>query len=341
MEPWSGVADPGRPLTERGAVSDARQPTHVAVTAVGESMALLVAPPSQRLRHARSLELKVGGAESNVAIAVARLGLTSRWCSRVGDDELGRLVLGAVAAEGVDVGDVVVAEGERTGLYLRDRGTGGSRAHYYRDGSAASRLGPRGIDEAALRASDVLHVTGITPSLSPSAAAFVTWAIDCGREGGALISFDVNFRSKLWSADTARPVIEDLIGRADLVLVGDEEARALWGEPDPARLGARLGALGATEVVVKSGADGAGHWRDGTLTVAEGFVVDEVDPVGAGDAFAGGYLAGCAWGLWIEERLRVATAMGAIAVTGSGDYEALPDRDELQRFLDGTEKLGR
>lgn len=301
----------------------------------------MVPSSPQRLRHAGSLRLKVGGAESNVAIAVSRLGLSSRWLSRLGDDELGHLVLGTVASEGVDVDGVAIGTGERTGLYLRDTAVNQVRVHYYRENSAASRLRPGGVDEAALTATDVLHVTGITPGLSADAAAFVRWATAAARDAGARISFDVNYRSKLWEPDTARVALESHIGDADLVFVGDEEARALWADDDIVTLGDRFGALGAQEVVVKHGPNGASHWRDGDITVGEGYVVDQVDPVGAGDAFAAGYLAACAWGHAPAESLRMANAMGAICVTAAGDYEGLPDRRELMAFLDGSKELGR
>jgi 2-dehydro-3-deoxygluconokinase len=320
---------------------DTDSPPHVQITAAGESMALLLPPDPDRLRHARSLRLKAGGAESNVAIAASRLGLSSRWVTRLGDDELGRVVLAAVASEGVDVDGVVMAPGERTGLYLRDTAVGRTRVHYYRDRSAASRLAPKSIDEAELATTEVLHLTGITPALSPDAAAFIRWAIPCAREAGAAVSFDVNFRSKLWDAETARPQLETILAEADLVLVGDEEARALWGEDDTATVGERFASLGAGEIVVKHGARGASHWLDGQITSSDGFRVDEVDPVGAGDAFAAGYLAARAWGEDTQECLRVANAMGAICVMTLGDYEGLPDRRELSNFLDGTKELGR
>lgn len=328
-------------MTGRPPVPSSSPARHVAVTGAGETMALVVPERRERLRHAGSLRLRIGGAESNVAIAVARLGLSSRWLSRLGEDELGRLVLGSIAAEGVDVAGVEMCRGERTGLYLRDTAVDRVRVHYYREHSAASGLAPGGVDVAALTATDVLHVTGITPGLSPDAADFVRWAVGRAREAGALISFDVNYRRKLWAADTAREVLEGFVGDADLVLVGDEEARALWGDDDIVTLGERFAGLGAGEVVVKHGPRGSSHSREGEVTTVEGFVVDQVDPVGAGDAFAAGYLAARAWGAGPDERLRIANALGAICVTTAGDYEGLPDRHELDDFLDGSKEIER
>jgi 2-dehydro-3-deoxygluconokinase len=317
------------------------EPSQVDLATVGESMALLVPEVAGRLRHVPSLLLKVGGAESNAAIAAARLGLSSRWVGRLGDDELGQLVRGAVAAEGVDA-RVVWASGERTGLYLRDQIPGAVRAHYYREGSAASGLKPGGVDARLLTRAAVLHLTGVTPALSEECADFVRWAVEEARAAGTVISLDVNYREKLWSAGRARGFLTEIAGQVDLLFVSGEEASALWDSEEPAVLAEALGLLPATELLVKHGPGGATYWRDGERIHLAGFPVARVvDPIGAGDAFAAGYLAAYRWGEPVEERLRVANAMGAWCVMSSGDYEGLPQRRELDAYLNGDKELGR
>jgi 2-dehydro-3-deoxygluconokinase len=314
----------------------------VDVVTAGETMALLGPTSPGRLRHASRLRLGVAGAESNVAIAASRLGLRSRWVSRVGDDEVGRLVTGAVAAEGVDVSGVVRAPGERTGLMLRDQVAGGTRVHYYRDDSAATRLSPDDVPEELVTRATVLHLTGITSGLSATTAGFVRWALDRAVASGVTVSLDVNYRSKLWSADRARTALEELLDEVDVLFASHEEARALWGHDDAAELASGFGDHAPAEVVVKHGARTATTWtRDGTTTVDAFDVEDVIDPIGAGDAFAAGYLDARLRDEGIDTRLRTAHAMGALCVMTDGDYEGLPDRAELETFLAGDEELGR
>ena len=310
------------------------------VVTAGESMVLVAPPEPGRLRHATAVTLSVGGAESNVAIALARLGLPASWVSAVGDDEPGQLVLSRVRAEGVDTSAVRRVPGRPTGLYLREQVAGATRVYYYRAGSAASTLAPGAFAPALLDGAAYLHLTGITPALSPECAEFATWAASVAREAGVRVSFDVNYRAKLWDADAARAATEALLPHVDLLFVGDEEAAALWGESDDALLD-RLAAAGPREVVLKQGARGCTAVVDGVRLQAPGFAVRQVDPIGAGDAFAAGYLAATLWDADPAERLRVANAMGALCVQGLGDYEALRDRRELRAFLDRTVDLGR
>ena len=293
-----------------------------------------------RLRHAPSLELKIGGAESNLAIALSRLGVSSGWISFLGDDEPGRLVLDRVRGEGVDTSQIRRLGGYPTGLYLREKVGAEVRVYYYRQGSAASTLAPGAFDPEYLEGAEFLHLTGITPALSEECRDFTLWAAREARENGTRVSFDVNYRSKLWPPEEARSFVEEMLPHTDLLLVGDDEARALWDRSDE-ELVRELAAAGTREVVLKRGGEGSLALA-GDLTITQpAFPVEEVDPVGAGDAFDAGYLAGHLWGLTPEERLRVANAMGALCVATLGDYEGLPDREELQAFLDGRETLGR
>ena len=310
------------------------------VITAGETMVLGVPARPGRLRHAASLELKIGGAESNVAIALSRLEISAGWVSFLGGDEPGQLVLDRVRAEGVDTSQVRRLKDHPTGLYLREQVGAATRVYYYRLGSAASAMAEGAFDPEYLKGAEIFHLTGITPALSEGCRRFVLWAAERARESGAQVSFDVNYRSKLWSPEKARASVEEVLPLVDLLMIGDEEAGALWGRDDEEFL-RELAEMGPQEVVLKKGEEGSVAVLGGEVLEQPAFPVGEVDPVGAGDAFDAGYLAGHLWDLSPEERLRVANAMGALSVATLGDYEGLPDREELWAFLEGRKALGR
>ncbi len=310
------------------------------VVTAGETMVLVVPSSPGRLRHATDVTLSIGGAESNVAIGLSRLGVPASWVSALGDDEPGELVLHRVRAEGVDTSAVRRVADRPTGLYLREEVAGALRVYYYRRGSAASTLAPDAFNPSVLDGASFLHLTGITGALSPEAGEFLLWAARTARAAGARVSYDVNYRSRLWEPAAARAASEALFPHVDVLLVGDEEARALWGWDDETCL-ERLAGAGPAEVVLKLGARGCAAMVDGEHLTSPGFPARQVDPIGAGDAFAAGYLAASLWGLPPAERLRTANAMGAFCVQNLGDYEGLPSRRELTAFLDQTVDLGR
>ena len=310
------------------------------VVTAGETMVLGVPPRPGRLRHAASLELKIGGAESNLAIALSRLGLRAGWAGFLGDDEPGQLVLDRIRAEGVDTSRVRRLRDRPTGLYLREQVGAQTRVYYYRRGSAASTMSAGAFDADYLGNARFLHLTGITPALSEDCRLFTLWAAREARASGTRICFDVNYRSKLWEPEEARAFVEKILPEVDLLLVGDEEARALWGRDDEGFV-RELAQGGPEEVILKRGKAGSLARVGGEALDHPAFGVEEVDPVGAGDAFAAGYLAGHLWGLPVRERLGVANAMGAMSVATLGDYEGLPDRGELQALLEGERSLGR
>jgi 2-dehydro-3-deoxygluconokinase len=314
--------------------------TVVEVVAAGETMVLGTPSQPGRLRHASHLELKVGGAESNLAIALSRLGISSGWVSYLGDDEPGQLVLDRIRAEGVDTSQVRRLSEHPTGLYLREKVGTTTRVYYYRHGSAASTMEPGAFDLEYLEGASFLHLTGITAALSDDCRAFTLWAAREARAAGTRVSFDVNYRSRLWLPEDAKGFIEEMLPLVDLLFVGDEEARALWGRDDE-ELAKEFAEKGPREVVLKLGKEGSAVFLEGRFLDQPGFEATEVDPVGAGDAFDAGYLAGHLWDLGAEERLRVANALGAMSVATLGDYEGLPDGRELWDFLEGTEDLGR
>jgi 2-dehydro-3-deoxygluconokinase len=310
------------------------------VITAGETMALMVPSGPGRLRHATSLVLSIGGAESNLAIGLARLGVPSSWVSVLGDDELGELVLHRVRAEGVDTSAVRRIADRPTGLYLREEVAGRLRVYYYRNGSAAATLAPDAFDPKIFNDAACLHLTGITGALSPECARFLPWAASAARDAGVRVSYDVNYRSRLWESDAARAATEALLPLVDVLFVGHEEATALWGWDTDAAL-EQLSKIGPSEVVLKLGAQGCAAVIDGERLKSPGFPARELDPIGAGDAFDAGYLAASLWGFTPERRLRTANAMGAFCVQNLGDYEGLPSRRELDAFLEQTPDLGR
>ncbi|MDQ4126935.1 MAG: sugar kinase [Actinomycetota bacterium] len=311
------------------------------VVTAGETMILGVPAVPGRLRHAPGLELKIGGAESNVAIALSRLGLSAGWVGYLSADEPGQIVLDRVRGEGVDTSRVRRLEDAFTGLYLRERVGAEVRVYYYRRGSAASKMAPEAFDPGYLWGAAFLHLTGITPALSADCRAFVLWAARQARASGVRVSFDVNYRSKLWSVSEARGFTEEVLPLVDLLFVGDQEARALWGRDDDRFVRELADGQGPQEVVLKKGERGSLVLLEGEILKQPAFPVVEVDPIGAGDAFDAGYLAAHLWGLAPEERLRTANAMGALSVATLGDYEGLPGKDELRDFIEGRRALGR
>jgi 2-dehydro-3-deoxygluconokinase len=312
---------------------------HRVITA-GETMALMVPPGPGRLRHATSLALSIGGAESNVAIGLARLGIPSSWISVLGDDELGELILNRLRAEGVDTSAVRRISDRPTGLYLREEVAGRLRVYYYRSGSAAATLAPDAFEASILDGAAFLHLTGITGALSPECAEFLPWAAKSARDAGVRVSYDVNYRSRLWAPAAARTATEALLPFVDVLLVGHEEALALWDWETGVAL-EQLSKAGPAEIVLKLGADGCAAVIDGEQLTSPGFPARQLDPIGAGDAFDAGYLAATLWGWAPEKRLRTANAMGAFCVQNLGDYEGLPSRRELDAFLEQTPDLGR
>lgn len=313
----------------------------MSVVALGESLGLLVASRIGRLELVPTMELGFGGAESNVAIGLARLGTPVTWMGRLGDDALGRLIARQLRAEDVEVAasrDPLAP----TALMLKERpAPGASAVSYYRAGSAGSRLAPEHLDLDRIRAARVLHITGITAALGDAPRSALDAAIAAARDAGTLVSFDVNHRSRLWSADAALPVYRSLAARADIVFAGEDEAELLTGEREPAAQAAALSAVGAAQVVVKLGAEGALALADGEQRQQAPFRVEAIDTVGAGDAFVAGYLAELLAGAGLEGRLRTAAACGAIACTAPGDWEAAPDRSAIARLLGGGDPVQR
>lgn len=302
--------------------------TSVDVVTIGETMVMLVPPHPVPLAEADQLAVHIGGAESNVATYLVELGHRVRWASRLGDDPFGDLVLRQLGRAGVDVSAVVRVPGRRTGLYVKDPGIGQTTVHYYREQSPARELAPEALTDPLLAHGRILHLSGITAALSACTRDLVATAVRDRTDPERLVSFDVNYRPKLWPVDMAAPVLAEIANAADLVFVGFDEAQKLWGCTTAADVRALLPA--PATVVVKDGAIGAhGFGGDGEVFVPTPKVT-VVEPVGAGDAFAAGYLAGVLAGDGEEGRLRLGHLVAAAALSVRSDHAHLPPRSWLR-----------
>jgi 2-dehydro-3-deoxygluconokinase len=304
-----------------------REPGAQALT-VGETMVSFRS--SGPLAMGGPLTTHLAGAESNVAIGLSRLGHATAWVGRVGADEFGALALRELRAEGVDVRHVVRDEARQTGLmFLEQRTSGVTRVDYRRTGSAGSALCIDDLRAAVADSPPVLHLTGITPALSGTAAAAVQWAAESCAAAGAFISLDVNYRASLWSREVARAALSALTATASLVIASEDELDLVTSSDGEDAAAETLLHRGVRQVVVKRGAAGASAWTSEGRVDVPAVPVTVVDVIGAGDAFTAGYLSAHLDGKPVCERLRRGAILGAFSVAGRGDWESLPRRDEL------------
>lgn len=287
-----------------------------------------------------SYQLASGGAESNVAIGVARLGGSAHWVGRVGDDAIGRKVVRDLRGEGVRVSAIVDAEAGTGVMTKESRIPGRTAVHYARSGSAGSRLSATDIDERLVRSAGVLHVTGITPALSESAEAAVFRALEIAGGAGVPVSVDINHRPSLWRDRDPRAVYERLIRAADIVFAGEDEAAIVVGEAPAAEQAELVERLGPATVVIKRGPRGAVARHGGQVFELAAIPIVPVDTVGAGDAFVAGYLVPFLAGADALTSLTEAVRSGAFACLAPGDWESLPRAGEAH-LLDASEPVSR
>jgi 2-dehydro-3-deoxygluconokinase len=312
------------------------------VVTFGETMAALRG--AGPLRLGGTLDLSIAGSDSNVAIGLARLGHSVQWIGRVGDDELGALVLRTLRAEGVGIEAVIVDPDRLTGLLILEQRIGDTvRVAYYRTGSAGGALRAADVLPALEQGARALHVTGVTPALGPDAAQAVEAALQRARELGIHTSLDVNYRSRLWTPSEARTALRPLVTCLDILFASDDELPlvATDVDADPATTAqALVRDDGVGTVVVKHGAAGATAYARDSVTAAPARKVRPVNVVGAGDAFVAGYLSANLDGTDVKTCLERGVVLGAFAVTQQGDWEGLPTREELHLLdLDNGETI--
>ncbi len=274
------------------------------------------------LQESLDVQLRVGGAESNVATHAARLGVSAAWVGAVGDDALGIRVRNDIASHGVSVDWVIGNPDARTGVYFKDPGRG---VLYYRNDSAAARMTSSDVANVPFEDADIVHLSGITPALSPSCSSLIGNVFDRVAAASTMLSFDINHRPALWDDGAAAAALLALARRADLVFVGLDEAHELWQTadedavrrllPEPRLLVVKDSDRGATEFHRVAGAD--------ERTFVPAIPTEVVEAIGAGDAFAAGYLVALQRHADAVDRLAAGHARASLVLQSTSDF--VPD----------------
>ena len=313
------------------------------VITFGESMVVFSPDSTGPLRSVNGFTKSLGGSESNVAIALARLGHEVGWFSKVGNDEFGRYIINSIRAEGVDVSRVKIDTTKSTGILFKERYQNPNpNVYYYRKDSAASSINTDDIDEEYLKSAKILHVTGITPAISKTALEAVLHAIKIAKQNGVLISFDPNLRLKLWGMKEAKEVLLKIAKLSDIIMPGVDEAELLIGLTDPEEICNHFLAFGCSFVAVKLGKEGCYLKNKESAVFSKGFKVENlVDTVGAGDGFAAGLLSGILQKFSLEDCGLYANGVGAMATLVKGDMEGYPISDQLLEFIGKKQGIER
>ncbi|MFA4016606.1 MAG: hypothetical protein RUDDFDWM_001716 [Candidatus Fervidibacterota bacterium] len=307
---------------------------------LGEGLLRLSPPNHERIEQANSFEIQIGGAELNVAVALSRLGIDSAWISKLVNNSIGRLIVNRARQYGVDVSRVVWSDTGRVGIYFLEVGAT-PRANlviYDRANSAINTLRADELDWDFISKAKVMHTTGITPALSDSARKLVEDVVKRLKEIDVLLSFDVNYRSKLWSPDEARETLLKILPHVDFLFVTYEDAKSvLMMDGAPEEVVKQLRKEFASVVAMLTFTEG------GAMLCADGetvhyhppYKISLVDRLGAGDAFVAGALSGWLDGLPWDKCLAKAVAMAALKCTIPGDF-AIVEKDELETLLSSS-----
>lgn len=311
------------------------------IVTFGESMALLLPAESKGIEHSAYLKSLFGGAETNVAIGLARLGHQVGWFGHLGNDPFGRTILKKVRGEGVDVSRALLTDRGPTGVMLREKIAGKSSVYYNRRYSAASKIEPQDLDEGYIAGAQILHVTGISMAISATSRETVREAVRMARKHGVKVTFDPNLRLKLWGVEEAREALLPLAAEADIFLPGLEELKLLWEMDDEAAIIARLQAMEGVTTILKADQETLIITKDNVTAVPIFKVEQVVDTVGAGDAFCAGLLSGLLKGHELEQAVRFGNLLGSMAVQVEGDWEGLPTREEAEAAIEGKAHVER
>lgn len=304
------------------------------VLCIGETMVQVTPRHGGRISTGTDFQLVAGGAESNVAAMLSKLGISASWLGALGADPFGEIVLEALNADRVNTQFVQVVEGKKTAVYFKDVTANSTQVFYYRESSAMSHSGPDLLDGVVDRAWDIIHMSGITPALSQSCRDLTYAALAGSTMKATVKSFDINYRPGLWAPGEAPGTLEEIANFCDIVFVGLDEASALWGVssvsevreilPKPDYIVVKDSEHSATEISASE------RWAEPAIDV------DVVEKVGAGDAFAAGWLAGFLRGEPAKMRLRMGHLMAAEVLKTHTDTANPPDAESLAAALQNT-----
>jgi sugar/nucleoside kinase (ribokinase family) len=311
------------------------------VVTMGEVMVQLNAMSNGPLRHVTHFEKHAAGAEGSFAIGMSRLGFKAGFITRVRDDEFGKYVVSLLRSEGIEVSRVKTDSKAPNGVYFIQRNypiPGKSSVIYYRKDSAASEMSPEDVDPEYIKNAKLLHITGITPALSESCKEATFKALEVASQANVRISVDTNIRLRLWSEQEARETLMAMLEKANIVLIEPQDAEILIGKTKPENIAENLLSMRAETVVVKLGEEGATAFTENKSARKPAFKVPVVDVIGAGDAFAAGFISSLMRGWDLERALEVGNAAGALVVTVRGDFENMPNLDDIEKFLAAQRK---
>lgn len=309
---------------------------------IGETMAAFTPSSPGPLRYVQGYGIRCAGAESNVAIGLAKLGISAAWISRLGQDEFGHFICNQIRAEGVDCRHVIFDSSHRTGLMFKETGVSETKVYYYRENSAASHMVPDDLNESAFEESKILHLSGITPILSETCKETVQAAVELAKKHHVMISFDPNIRKRLWGNTDYVPLIRSLTLKSDIVLLGLDEAKVLFDTEDAEKVAEILHKEGnAKYVAVKDGAKGASVTDFSVNVHIPPYPCRPIEPIGAGDGFNAGFLAGLLQGEDVETAGKMGGICGALATMVSGDVEGYPDKYQMEAALNGKQVIYR
>jgi 2-dehydro-3-deoxygluconokinase len=313
------------------------------VITIGDAMIAMCPKQKGPIMFCNTFERKLGGAELNVVIGCARLGLKSGWISRLGNDDFGKYIVKTVRGEGVDISEVKLVDEYPTSVYFREvLSDGSSRSFYYREKSPTSTMKSEELNEEYIKQAKVLHITGVFPSITKNNQEIILEAVKLAKKHNLVVSFDPNIRLKMWTKEEAKAYIEKLLPNVDILLIGDEEIEILLGDITIEDAIKTFHGYGIEKVIVKKGAKGA-LGSDGKNVYEVDAIKPKalVDTVGAGDGFAAGFLTSLVQGKSLEECVKFANAVGSLVVGVEGDNEGLPYYDDVLVHMGQSKKIER
>ncbi|MDM5335572.1 sugar kinase [Ureibacillus composti] len=291
------------------------------------------------MRYVSSFERKVGGAELNFAIGCARLGIQTKWMSRLGGDEFGKVIYNFARGEGIDMSFVKLMEGYPTSLNFKEiREDGSGKTFYYRYQSPILTLSEDDISKEMFEGVDVIHLTGVFLAIAPQNLNITMRVLKIAKENDITVSFDPNIRLKLWTIEEAKRAYAQIFPFVDILLTGFDEIELILESASKDSLERFASENDIAQLIIKDGSNGVQAYINGNWYKKEAFKFKVIDTVGAGDGFDAAYIYSFLNDMSIDERLTFANAVGGLVTTVSGDNEGLPELEDVEAFL-GKRKI--